>query len=101
LAGAALVFDLTGDTEESTEWAWFLLLGLLVNHITPHITCAALAEVDLRLDGGLQGLHIVEHERERDQTGRHGDGREDDGREGNSLQRSLLFLIIEALVHDD
>jgi hypothetical protein len=92
---------LTGDTQESAQWAGFVLLGLLVNHVTPHVTCAALAEVDLRLDGGLQCLHVMEDERERDQAGRHGDGREDDGGEGDCLQRALLFLLIETLVRHD
>jgi hypothetical protein len=53
-----------------------------LEHLLPHITGSSLAEVDLDLDGRLQGLYIVEDEGEGDEAPGDGDGAEDDGAEG-------------------
>ncbi len=51
-----------------------------------------LAEIDFDLDGGLEGLDIVEDQREGDQAPGDGDGAEDDGTEGHGAKALRLLL---------
>jgi hypothetical protein len=57
--------------------------GLNFEHFTPHVAGAGLAEVQFDLDGGFQGLHIVEDQREGQQATSDGHGAEDNSREGD------------------
>jgi hypothetical protein len=90
LARAALA-DLTGSTEERRNAfrcviaAWFA--GVALEHLSPHVTRARLAEVDLALDRCLERLHVLEDHRERREACRDRDRAEDDGDERHRAQR--------------
>jgi hypothetical protein len=93
---------LTADTElvsisfaveghETSKTVGVSASGVNIKHLLPHGVGAGLAEVDLDLDGGLQGLDIVEDQREGDQAPGDGDGAEDDGAKSDRSQ-ALWFL---------
>jgi hypothetical protein len=69
-----------------------LSADLDIEHLSPHVAGAGLAEVDLDLDGRLQGLDVVEDQREGDETSGDGHSREDDGTKGHGSEGLGLLL---------
>jgi hypothetical protein len=57
-----------------------------VQHFLPHVARAGLAEFDFSLNAGLQGLHIVEDQREGQQAGGHRHRAENDRDESDHAQ---------------
>jgi hypothetical protein len=68
--------------------------NLDVQQFPPDISGLRLAKVELVLSVGLHCLHIVEDQRESDQTAGDGDSAEHDCAESHRLQRGLLFFVL-------
>jgi hypothetical protein len=106
LASTALLIYLSSYPEQNVQSIFSVLLRIPTvavldfQHVPPHVTSARLAEFDLSLDGGLQGLHIVEHQREGDQTSGNCDSAENYRAEGDHSQRGFAVLLIHSVVAD-
>jgi hypothetical protein len=104
LAGTALA-HLTGGTEQDVQSVhsvgFVSRLSVHIQHLTPHVTGSGLAEVDLSLDGGLQGLDVMENHWEGDETSRNGHSGQNNGTKGRSSEigRSLHLLGLFVFAH--
>lgn len=99
LTGLSLAGSLSG--EELGHAGLAAALAVLrrrhLHHLLPHLASARLAEVQLHLDGALQGLDVGEDQREGDKASRDGDRAEHDGREGRLLHRLARGLLVHLL----
>jgi hypothetical protein len=88
--GAARTQSVQGADQTTRTSIGLTTNGLDVQHFAPDIASAGLAEIDLDLNRGFQGLNVMEDHREGDQASRDGNGAEDDGREGDATRGGRL-----------
>jgi hypothetical protein len=86
-----LVLSADENVGESAD-GFLLDPGLDVQQLLPDISGSRLAVIELVLGVGVHRLHVVEDQRESDQTTRDRHGAENDGAKSHRLQRRFLFI---------